>query len=207
MNPGFDRRIRVRALNVLERSGTESSRFRTKNVQEQEDGQKRLENSRTFSSILVSLGHLGTRFPSASPTSHRKYIGTMPSFYTHIFEPNPCSSKPNPSSWMGDGGYHTMFMIGQYVAVHGDVISHVNVTGVRVEDGGTYECTATNRIGEARHSTQLNVYGAPHVRPMGDISAIAGETLRVSCPVGGYPVDTIQWLRGENTMPRPLKIS
>ncbi|XP_046406478.1 Down syndrome cell adhesion molecule-like protein Dscam2 isoform X2 [Ischnura elegans] len=133
-------------------------------------------------------------------------------FIRQTIQPGPsvslkCIASGNPTpniKWTLDGfplPQNERFMIGQYVAVHGDVISHVNITGVRVEDGGTYECVATNRIGEARHSAQLNVYGAPHVRAMGDISAIAGETLRVSCPVGGFPVDSIQWLRGDRLLP------
>jgi hypothetical protein len=55
--------------------------------------------------------------------------------------------------------YDDRFLIGQYVPSHGDVISHVNISSVRVEDGGTYQCTAFNRVGEASHSAQLNIYG------------------------------------------------
>lgn len=51
------------------------------------------------------------------------------------------------------------FMIGQYVTVHGDVISHVNITHVMVEDGGEYSCVAENRAGKLTHSARLNVYG------------------------------------------------
>lgn len=50
-------------------------------------------------------------------------------------------------------------MIGQYVTVHGDVISHVNISHVMVEDGGEYTCTAENRAGKTTHSARLNVYG------------------------------------------------
>lgn len=50
-------------------------------------------------------------------------------------------------------------MIGQYITVHGDVISHVNITHVMVEDGGEYSCTAENRAGKVSHSARLNVYG------------------------------------------------
>ena len=50
-------------------------------------------------------------------------------------------------------------MIGQYVTVHGDVISHVNISHVMVEDGGEYACTAENRAGKTSHSARLNVYG------------------------------------------------
>jgi hypothetical protein len=50
-------------------------------------------------------------------------------------------------------------VIGQYVTVHGDVISHVNISHVMVEDGGEYTCTAENRAGRSSHSARLNVYG------------------------------------------------
>lgn len=38
--------------------------------------------------------------------------------------------------------------MGQYVTVHDDVISHVNITHVKEEDGGEYTCTAQNSIGK-----------------------------------------------------------
>ena len=37
------------------------------------------------------------------------------------------------------------YMIGQYVTVHGDVISHLNISQSRVKDGGLYACEASNR--------------------------------------------------------------
>lgn len=51
------------------------------------------------------------------------------------------------------------FVIGQYVTVHGDVISHVNISHVMVEDGGEYTCNAENRAGKTSHSARLNIYG------------------------------------------------
>lgn len=51
------------------------------------------------------------------------------------------------------------FLIGQYVTIHGDVISHVNISHVMVEDGGEYSCIASNRAGKVTHSARLNVYG------------------------------------------------
>lgn len=40
------------------------------------------------------------------------------------------------------------FLIGQYVTAHGDVISHVNITHVMIEDGGEYACIIENRAGD-----------------------------------------------------------
>ncbi|XP_052125989.1 cell adhesion molecule Dscam2-like [Frankliniella occidentalis] len=119
------------------------------------------------------------------------------------------SGNPTPNiRWTLDGfplPQADRFVIGQYVPAHGNVISHVNITGVRVEDGGTYRCTAANRVGDVHHQAQLNVYGPPHARPMGEISAVAGETLSISCPAAGYPIDEIRWFRdgpsGERALP------
>ena len=51
------------------------------------------------------------------------------------------------------------FLMGQYVTVHGEVISHVNISRTSVEDGGLYSCTAANRAGTATHTARLNIYG------------------------------------------------
>ena len=50
-------------------------------------------------------------------------------------------------------------MMGQYVTLHGEVISHVNLSRTEVGDGGLYTCTASNRAGSAAHSARLNIYG------------------------------------------------
>ena len=45
------------------------------------------------------------------------------------------------------------------MTLHGDVVSHVNISRVRVEDGGQYKCKASNRAGEMEHRARLNIYG------------------------------------------------
>ncbi len=42
----------------------------------------------------------------------------------------------------------------------GVVVSRVNVSSVRVEDGGVWTCRATNRAGAAVHTGTVHVYGA-----------------------------------------------
>ena len=91
-------------------------------------------------------------------------------------------------------------MIGQYVTVHSDVISHVNISTVRVEDGGEYRCSANNRVAKAHHSARLNIYGPPIVRPMGDYAAVAGETTVIKCPVAGFPISSIVWEKGKKKL-------
>lgn len=83
--------------------------------------------------------------------------------------------------------------MGQYVDGSGDVISHLNISHVRADDGGLYKCTATNSVGSVPHSDRLNIFGPPYVRAISPIKAVAGEDLIVHCPYSGYPIDNIRW--------------
>ncbi|OXA64371.1 Down syndrome cell adhesion molecule-like protein Dscam2 [Folsomia candida] len=75
-----------------------------------------------------------------------------------------CSASAGPTphiSWTLDSfpvPQSERLLIGQYVTLHGDVVSHVNITSTRVEDGGEWTCTASNRLGSNFHSARLNIY-------------------------------------------------
>jgi Immunoglobulin domain len=96
-------------------------------------------------------------------------------------------------------------MIGQYVTAHGDVIAHVNITHVMVEDGGEYSCIVENRAGRTVHSARLNVYGLPYIRLIPKVTAVAGETLHLKCPVAGYPIEEVHWERGGRELPEDIR--
>lgn len=96
-------------------------------------------------------------------------------------------------------------MIGQYVTAHGDVIAHVNITHVMVEDGGEYSCVVENRAGRTVHSARLNVYGLPYIRLIPKVTAVAGETLHLKCPVAGYPIEEVHWERGGRELPEDIR--
>lgn len=51
--------------------------------------------------------------------------------------------------------------------------------------------------GRVSHSAKVNIYGLPFIREMTKITGISGKDLTVKCPVAGYPIDKIQWERGE----------
>ncbi|XP_060535010.1 cell adhesion molecule Dscam2 isoform X1 [Cylas formicarius] len=138
------------------------------------------------------------------------------SFIEQTLQPGPavslkCSASGNPTpqiSWLLDGfslPSHGRFVIGQYVTVHGDVISHVNISHVMVEDGGEYTCTAENRAGKSSHSARLNVYGLPYIRLIPKVTAVAGEELKLKCPVAGYPIEEIHWERSGSELPNGLR--
>lgn len=39
--------------------------------------------------------------------------------------------------------------------------------------------------------------GIPYIREMSKITGVSGSDLMIKCPVAGYPIDKIQWERGE----------
>lgn len=82
------------------------------------------------------------------------------------------------------------------MTVNGDVVSHMNITSVHTNDGGMYRCVATSKVGIAEHAARINVYGPPFIRAMDKQAIVAGEMLVVTCPVAGYPIDSIVWERG-----------
>ncbi|XP_015600048.1 Down syndrome cell adhesion molecule-like protein Dscam2 isoform X2 [Cephus cinctus] len=133
-------------------------------------------------------------------------------FIEQTMQPGPsvslkCIAAGNPTphfTWTLDGfplPQNDRFMIGQYVTVYGDVISHVNISTVLVDDGGEYRCSAANRVAKVHHSARLNIYGLPHVRPMKNYPAVAGETMVIKCPVAGYPIDSITWEKDGQALP------
>lgn len=129
-------------------------------------------------------------------------------FQEETMEPGPsvflkCVAGGNPTpeiSWELDGkkiANNDRFQVGQYVTVNGDVVSYLNITSVHANDGGLYKCIAKSKVGVAEHSAKLNVYGLPYIRQMEKKAIVAGETLMVTCPVAGYPIDSIVWERGK----------
>ena len=114
-----------------------------------------------------------------------------------------CIAGGNPTpeiSWELDGkkiSNSERFQVGQYVTVNGDVVSYLNITVAQSKDGGLYKCIATSKVGMVEHSAKLNIYGLPYVRLMEKKSIVSGETLIVTCPVAGYPIESIVWERGK----------
>ncbi|XP_017021349.1 cell adhesion molecule Dscam2 isoform X8 [Drosophila kikkawai] len=138
------------------------------------------------------------------------------SFIEQTLQPGPavslkCSAAGNPTpqiSWTLDGfplPSNGRFMIGQYITVHGDVISHVNISHVMVEDGGEYACNAENRAGRVQHAARLNIYGLPYIRLIPKVTAVSGEQLNLKCPVAGYPIEEIHWERGGRELPDDIR--
>lgn len=129
-------------------------------------------------------------------------------FTEQTLQPGPslslkCVASGNPLpqfTWTLDGfpiPESNRILVGQYVTAHDDVIAHVNISSLKVEDGGEYTCTAHNEIAHVSHSSRINVYGVPFVREMPSVHVVAGKQLIVKCPVAGYPIESITWERGK----------
>uniref|UniRef100_A0A1A9ZZV3 Down syndrome cell adhesion molecule n=2 Tax=Glossina TaxID=44049 RepID=A0A1A9ZZV3_GLOPL len=155
---------------------------------------------------------------SAQAMAELKLGDTVPELiYTFIEQnvrPGPlislkCSASGSPPpqfSWLLDSqpimdvSLHHRFAIGQFVDMSGDVISHLNISHVRPDDGGLYKCIATNSMGSVEHSARLNVYGPPYVRAIGPLKAVAGVDVTVHCPFSGYPIEQIRWEKGHHEL-------
>ncbi|XP_049867725.1 Down syndrome cell adhesion molecule-like protein Dscam2 isoform X8 [Pectinophora gossypiella] len=115
------------------------------------------------------------------------------------------SGNPTPDiAWLLDGEKLTSgerLQIGQFVTAEGNVESHLNISSVHTNDGGLYSCIASSKVGSASHSSRVNVYGLPYVRPMKKRPVVAGDTLIAHCPVAGYPIDSIVWERDGRVLP------
>ncbi|KAJ3589441.1 hypothetical protein NHX12_010286 [Muraenolepis orangiensis] len=118
-----------------------------------------------------------------------------------------CAAKgaPPPSiTWtlddepvVRDSAYKTS----QYTLSDGLTVSHVNVSNPLIRDGGVYRCAARNSAGSAEYQARINVRGAPRIRPMRDITAVAGRNTYITCRVIGYPYYSIKWLKEGMQLP------
>lgn len=129
-------------------------------------------------------------------------------FEEQTIQPGPsvslkCVASGNPLPqivWRLDGApipENHRIRSGDYVTKDGFVVSFVNVSNVKTEDGGDYRCTANNGVGEVSHEARVNVMGPPVVvRRVRNVTVVAGDVLILRCPVAGYPLDNIHWERG-----------
>ncbi|CAL8129109.1 unnamed protein product [Orchesella dallaii] len=139
-------------------------------------------------------------------------------FISQSIQPGPlvslkCSAIGNPIpriTWSIDGllispqeqilhysqTYYSRVSVASYQQRNGEIVSHLNISTVQVEDSGVYKCEASNLVGNSSHSTRLNIYGRISVKEMSSLTIVAGQNALIPCHYGGYPVDNIKWLKG-----------
>ncbi|KAI1289670.1 Down syndrome cell adhesion molecule-like protein 1 -like protein [Halotydeus destructor] len=116
------------------------------------------------------------------------------------------SGNPLPQvTWTLDGEHiveYSGIRIGDYVTNDGFVNSFVNISSVKLEDGGVYRCRASNGINSIEHAARISVYGRPFVKTMRNVTAISGERVQLDCPYSGHPVESIGWEKGAEKLPQ-----
>ncbi|KAJ0182203.1 hypothetical protein K1T71_001572 [Dendrolimus kikuchii] len=158
-------------------------------------------NHYQFIIIFPKLINFQNDFPDTAPELHYTFIEQAlhpgPALALHC----AASGSPPPRfTWLLDNQpveeHNTPQSITQFMNSNGDVVSYLNITSVRSEDGGRYTCRAHNSRGAVEHSTRLNVYGQPSIRNIGPVRVVAGVNATVYCPYSGFPISEIRWQRG-----------
>uniref|UniRef100_A0A8C7X801 Cell adhesion molecule DSCAM n=1 Tax=Oryzias sinensis TaxID=183150 RepID=A0A8C7X801_9TELE len=91
--------------------------------------------------------------------------------------------------------------ISYYINVEGHVVSHLNISQTQVPDGGVYRCICNNSAGTVSYQARINVRGPASIRPMKNLTAIAGRDMYIHCRVIGYPYYSIKWYKDSNLLP------
>lgn len=56
-------------------------------------------------------------------------------------------------------------------------------------------------------SSSVIFLGTPYIRLIPKVTAVAGETLRLKCPVAGYPIEEIYWEKNNKQLPTEIRQS
>lgn len=111
-----------------------------------------------------------------------------------------CAASGNPLpqvTWTLDGSSlhesSSRISVGDFVTRSSEVISYVNISNIKLEDGGVYSCSAVNEVSENTHTARINVLGPPMVKSMSPKIGIESSSLVLNCPYSGYPIEQVFW--------------
>lgn len=114
-----------------------------------------------------------------------------------------CAAKGNPLPqiiWTSHGYAvqdTSRLRIGDYVSSDGSVISFINISRVSIEEGGRYECSAINDLGSETAMAWIHVIGPPFIKPMRNMTVVAGRPMFINCPFSVYRISSLSWYKGK----------
>ncbi|XP_026497731.2 cell adhesion molecule Dscam2-like [Vanessa tameamea] len=107
---------------------------------------------------------------------------------------------PHPARffWERDGvvisaNTDSRYSIGQTMTTDGGVTTQLNISHVRVDDGGRLACVAQLGDTVISHEDRINVYGPPYIRTLPPFKVQSGQSVTLRCPYYGYPIREITW--------------
>ncbi|KAJ0171737.1 hypothetical protein K1T71_012500 [Dendrolimus kikuchii] len=109
------------------------------------------------------------------------------------------ADRPPRFIWERDGvvissNTDPRYTLGQMMSPTGiGVVSHLNITRSRVEDGGLYSCVAIEGDMTTSHAARIDIFGPPYIRTLPPIKVQSGESLKLRCPFYGYPISKLEW--------------
>ncbi|XP_063631935.1 cell adhesion molecule Dscam2-like [Cydia splendana] len=114
---------------------------------------------------------------------------------------------PGKFIWERDGilvssNTDSRYGISQTLSPNGGVTSQLNISHIRVDDGGLYACVAHHGETQLAHHDRINVYGPPYIRTLPPFKVQSGQSVTLRCPYYGYPVREITWeFKGKEIKP------
>eukprot|EP00794_Sanderia_malayensis_P011383 gene11383-12569_t len=111
-----------------------------------------------------------------------------------------CQATGQPFSsitWTVDGMELKMkprFVITNLLSPSNGITSSLKIDGLRMSDGGLYQCKAENKAGIASSKSTIAITGPPTIVGFKEsVSAIKTKTVKLNCIAKGYPLPTYKW--------------
>ncbi|KAG7226120.1 hypothetical protein INR49_018731 [Caranx melampygus] len=142
------------------------------------------------------MGRLYVKQPLKAVVSPRKVKGSVGSKVS--LSCSVSGSDEYELSWYRNG---EIIYPGNNVRFTGLNRENLIMEGMSKSDGGAYQCFARKGKMSAQDFVQVILEGRASIRPMKNITAIAGRDAFVHCRVIGYPYYSIKWYKNSALLP------
>uniref|UniRef100_A0A671DXN7 DS cell adhesion molecule n=1 Tax=Rhinolophus ferrumequinum TaxID=59479 RepID=A0A671DXN7_RHIFE len=142
------------------------------------------------------IGHLYVKQPLKATISPRKVkssVGSQVSLSCSV-----TGSEDQELSWYRNG---EILNPGKNVRITGMNHENLIMDHMVKSDGGAYQCFVRKDKLSAQDYVQVVLEGPASIRPMKNITAIAGRDTYIHCRVIGYPYYSIKWYKNSNLLP------